>query len=119
MSSCLPSLVASLPGIIIICGLIALFCIVLFDTTPARGKTRTVKFKEPEKIECGICNAIAKPNAPQEGVKFDTDDLLFKVEKEISPDSIVVCKRLKLSELHTDFSTTFVSEAYNIVGIKP
>lgn len=94
MNNCLPSLVASLPVIIIICGLIALFCIVLFDTTPARGQTRTVKFKEPEKIECGICNPIAKPNAPQKDVKFDTDGLLFKVEKEISSDSIVVSSRI-------------------------
>lgn len=94
MNNCLPSLVASLPGIIIICGLIALFCVVLFDTTPACGQTRTVKFREPEKIECGICNAIPKPNAPQEDVEFDSDDLLFKVEKEISPDSYVVSSRI-------------------------
>lgn len=79
---------------IIICGLIALFCTVLFDTTPAHGQTRTVKkFREPGKIECGICNAIANPNAPQEDIEFDTDDLLVKVE-EISPDSNVVSSRI-------------------------
>lgn len=81
MSNCLPFLVASLPALIIICGLIALFCIVLFDTTPGHGQTKTVKkFREPGKIE----------HAPQEDIEFDTDDLLVKVEKEISPDSNVV-----------------------------
>ncbi|KAF4790435.1 hypothetical protein TURU_141189 [Turdus rufiventris] len=86
MCNCLPSLVASLPGIIIICGLTALFCIVLFDTTPARGQKKTVKkLTEPGKIERDIHNITTNPEAPQEAIEFDIDDLLVKVEK-ISPD---------------------------------
>lgn len=94
MSNCLPSLVASLPGIVIICGLIALFCIVLFDTTPAHGQRKTVKkFREPAKTERNIRYVIAKPNAPPENIEFDTSGLLVKVE-EVSPRSSVVSSRI-------------------------
>ncbi|RMC14135.1 hypothetical protein DUI87_09224 [Hirundo rustica rustica] len=89
MSNCLLSLVASLPGIIVFCGLIALFCIVLFDTTPAHGQRKTVKeFREPGKIERYIRYVIAKPNTPPEDTEFDTGALLVKVE-EVNPDSNV------------------------------
>lgn len=94
MCNCLPSLIASLPGIIIICGLTALFCIVLFDTTPAHGQKKTVKkLTEPGKIERDIHNITADPEAPQEAIEFDIDDLLVKVEK-ISPDHNVVSSRI-------------------------
>lgn len=94
MSNCLPSLVASLPGIIIICGLIALFCIVLFDTTPAHRQRKTVKkFREPGKTRRDIHYVTVKPNAPPEHIEFDTGGLLVKVE-EISPDSNVVSSRI-------------------------
>lgn len=95
MSNCIHSLVASLPGVIVICGLIALFCIVLFDTIPAHGRTKTVKkFREPGKIKYDIHNVIANPNVTKEDIEFDTDDFLVKVEKQISPDSNMVGSRI-------------------------
>lgn len=94
MSNCLPSLVASLPGIVIICGLIGLFCIVFFDTTPAHGQRKAVKkFRESGKIERDIRCVIAKPDVPSENIEFDTARLLVKVE-EVSPHSNVVSSRI-------------------------
>ncbi|XP_051646067.1 uncharacterized protein LOC127472215 [Manacus candei] len=93
MTTFLSSMIALLPVMILIFGLIAVFCVLLFDTRPARGGTKIVrKCNKSGKTEYYIYNVVTDPNATQEGTEFDTADLLVKLAKEIVSDSNVYLK---------------------------
>ncbi|KAJ7418384.1 hypothetical protein BTVI_29463 [Pitangus sulphuratus] len=89
MTTLLSSMVALLPGMILIFGLIAVFCVLLFDTRPHGGTKIVKKCNKSGKTEYYIYNVVTNPNVTQEGTEFDTADLLAKLAKEISPDSNV------------------------------
>ncbi|XP_027748594.1 uncharacterized protein LOC114061889 [Empidonax traillii] len=92
MSALLSSMVALLPGMILIFGLIAVFCVLLFDTRPHGGTKIVRKCNKSGKTEYYIYNVVTNPNVTQEGTEFDTADLLAKLAKEISPNSNVYLK---------------------------
>ncbi|KAJ7426225.1 hypothetical protein WISP_17928 [Willisornis vidua] len=90
MFTFLSSLIALLPGMILIFGLIAVFCILLFNTRPAHGETKIVrKCNKSGKTEYYIYNVVTTPNETQKDTEFDTADLLVKLAKKMSPDSNV------------------------------
>lgn len=75
-----------LAGLILIFGLIAVFCILLSSIriTPDETKVVTKFSKAGTMIECW--NLVTKSNEIQVDTEFDKADLLEKLSREIAPD---------------------------------